>query len=100
MNEKKLGVLVILKNKFIYGLLTDGDLRRELKRDENPINFKKYMTKSPYVVNVNMPESKVLEKMNEKKITSLLVVSDKDLNKRNKKIVGIIHIHSLLKKGF
>ena len=100
MNEKKLGVLVILKNKFIYGLSTDGDLRRELKRDENPINFKKYMTKSPYVVNVNMPASKVLAIMNEKKITSLLVVSDKDLNKRNKKIVGIIHIHSLLKKGF
>ena len=100
MNEKKLGVVVILKNKFIFGILTDGDLRRELKRRENPDNFQKYMTKNPYTVNVNMPASKVLAIMNEKKVTSLLVVNDKDLNKKNKKIVGIIHIHSLLKKGF
>ena len=30
MNQKKLGIVVILKNKFIKGLITDGDLRREL----------------------------------------------------------------------
>ena len=35
--------------------------------------------------------------MNEKKITSLLVVSDKDYNKKNKILKGIIHIHFLLK---
>ena len=29
MNQKKLGIVVILKNKFIKGLVTDGDLRRE-----------------------------------------------------------------------
>ena len=32
MNQKKLGIVVILKNKFIKGLITDGDLRRELKK--------------------------------------------------------------------
>ena len=31
MNEKKLGIVVIIKNKFISGLLTDGDLRRGIK---------------------------------------------------------------------
>ena len=31
MNQKKLGIVVILKNKFIKGIVTDGDLRRELK---------------------------------------------------------------------
>ena len=31
MSQKKLGIVVILKNKFIKGLVTDGDLRRELK---------------------------------------------------------------------
>ena len=34
-----------------------------------------------------------------KKITSLLVVSDKDANKRKKVLRGIIHIHFLLQKG-
>ena len=35
MNQKKLGIVVILKNKFIKGLVTDGDLRRELKNYSN-----------------------------------------------------------------
>ena len=34
-----------------------------------------------------------------KKITSLLVVPDKDLKKSNKKLKGIIHIHFLLQIG-
>ena len=57
------------------------------------------MTKSPLVVNENMPASKALAIMNEKKITSLLVVSDKDLKKTNKTLKGIIHIHFLLRNG-
>ncbi len=99
MNQKKLGIVVIIKNKFIKGMLTDGDLRRELKRISNKESLNKYMSKSPYSVNINMPASKALAIMNEKKITSLLVVSDKDLNKKNKKLLGIIHIHSLLQNG-
>ena len=43
--------------------------------------------------------TKALSIMNEKKITSLLVVSDKDYKKNNKKLKGIIHIHSLLENG-
>ena len=31
INKKKLGIVVVLKNKFIEGLVTDGDLRREIK---------------------------------------------------------------------
>ena len=100
MNQKKLGVVVILKKKFIYGLITDGDLRREIKNLNNKDNLNQYMTKNPYAVNINMPASKALSIMNEKKITSLLVVNDRDINKKNKKLVGIIHIHSLLQKGF
>ena len=57
------------------------------------------MTSNPLVVNENMPASKALGVMNEKKITSLLVVSDKDYKKSKKKLIGIIHIHFLLKSG-
>ena len=57
------------------------------------------MSKKPFVVNENMPASKALAIMNDKKITSLLVVSDKDLKKNNKSLKGIIHIHFLLKNG-
>ena len=41
------------------------------------------MTKNPFVVNENMPAAKALAIMNEKK-TSLLVVSDKDANRKYK----------------
>ena len=99
MNQKKLGIVVILKKKFIKGLVTDGDLRRELKNYTNNKNLNKFMTKGPLVVNENMPASKALAIMNEKKITSLLVVSDTDFIKSNKVLKGIIHIHFLLKNG-
>ena len=46
-----------------------------------------------------MPATKALGLMSEKKITSLLVVSDRDINKKNKILKGIIHIHFLLKDG-
>ena len=99
MNMKKLGIVVITKNKFIKGLVTDGDLRRELKNYNANKNLNKFMTKTPFVVNENMPSSKALAIMNEKKITSLLVVSDKDYKKKNKLLKGIIHIHFLLQGG-
>ena len=99
MNKKKLGIVVICKNKFIKGIVTDGDLRRELKNFSKNEKLDKYMTVNPFVVNENMPASKALAIMNDKKITSLLVVSDKDLSKKNKVLKGIIHIHFLLQNG-
>ncbi len=99
MNQKKLGIVVILKNRFIKGLVTDGDLRREIKGYSNKENLNKFMTKSPLVVNENMPASKALSIMSEKKITSLLVVSDKDFQRTNKVLKGVIHIHFLLRNG-
>ena len=57
------------------------------------------MSKNPLVVGENMPAAKALSFCNEKKITSLLVVSENDLKKKNKKLRGIIHIHFLLQNG-
>ena len=99
MNKKKLGTVVITSKQYIKGLLTDGDLRRGIKSFSNNQNLLEIMTQRPLVVNENMPASKALGLMNEKKITSLLVVSDKDYKKNNKKLKGIIHIHSLLENG-
>jgi|TARA_B100001059_G_C17743797_1_gene533147 arabinose-5-phosphate isomerase len=99
MNQKKLGIVVIQKNKFIKGIVTDGDLRRELKNYSANEKLDKFMTKDPLVVNENMLASKALAIMNEKKITSLLVVADKNYKKQNKILKGIIHIHFLLQSG-
>ena len=99
MSNKNLGIVVILKKNFIKGILTDGDVRRELKNNSIKKSLNKFISSYPLVVNESMPASKALAICSEKKITSLLVVSDKDLKKKNKKLIGIIHIHFLLQNG-
>jgi len=100
MNKKKLGIIVVLKNNYIQGLVTDGDIRREIKSFSKNKNLQKFMTKKPLFVSEDIPASKALAIMNEKKITSLLVVSEKDSKKKSKiKLKGIIHIHFLLQHG-
>ena len=99
MNQKKLGIIVITKKKFIKGLITDGDLRRKLNISSQKKSLVDIVRSNPLVISENTPASKALGLMAEKKITSLLVVSDKDKNKKNKKLKGIIHIHFLLQNG-
>ena len=59
MSKKKLGIVVLLKNKFIAGLVTDGDLRRELNKMNGREKLDKFMTINPMIVNENMPASKL-----------------------------------------
>ena len=99
INKKKLGIVVIQKGKYIEGLVTDGDLRREFSTAYKNDSLIKFTRKKPLVVNESMPATKALAIMNEKKITSLLVVSEKDLLRKNKVLKGIIHIHFLLQNG-
>jgi len=99
MNKKKLGIVVVTKKKFISGLLTDGDLRRELKNFPSKNKLSELVKKNPFLISENTPASKALAIMSEKKITSLLVVSEIDIKKQNKILKGIIHIHSLLQNG-
>jgi arabinose-5-phosphate isomerase len=100
INQKKLGIVVLLKNKYIAGLVTDGDLRREIKFLSRKSDLQRFMKKKPLIVNESMPATKALAIMNEKKITSLLVALDKDFKKKNNiKLKGIIHIHFLLQYG-
>ena len=99
MSKKKLGIVVITKNKFIKGLITDGDIRRVLNNTSDEKKLDKISRGYPLIINENMSASKALGFMSEKKITSLLVVSDKDKYKKNKTLRGIIHIHFLLGIG-
>lgn len=96
MSQKKLGIVVITKNKYIKGIITDGDLRRVLNKSTKEKSLDKITRNYPLTINESMSASKALGLMSERKITSLLVVSDKDKNKKNKKLKGIIHIHFLL----
>ena len=99
INLKKLGMVVVLRKNYVAGIITDGDLRRELKYFAKSRKLEKVMTKKPFSVSQNTPASKALSIMNEKKITSLIVTSNKKGKKSLQQLIGIIHIHSLLKYG-
>ncbi|MAJ23339.1 MAG: hypothetical protein CBC24_06015 [Candidatus Pelagibacter sp. TMED64] len=102
MSKKKLGCLVVKDNKKkVVGLITDGDLRRKNKNNLLQKKVKDIMTINPKYINESMLAVKALDIMNKKKITSLLVSSDKDHKNKNKKfkIKGLLHIHALLQQG-
>ena len=101
IDQKKLGLVVVMEKNQVKGILTDGDARRGIKYYSKHDHLKKFMTANPLFVSESIPASKALSLMNEKKITSLLVSSELDYNKAKstKKIKGIVHIHSLLQYG-
>ena len=97
MNKKKLGI-VCVKNKSSILLISDGDLRRH----SNNLYKKKIMqvaTKNPNWVAETDTALLAINKMNALGITSLLVARKKDLKKKIKKLVGVIHLHAALSRG-
>jgi arabinose-5-phosphate isomerase len=101
IDKKKLGLVVVVEKNQVRGILTDGDARRGIKYYSKNDHLKKFMTPKPLFISETASASKALSVMNEKKITSLLVTSEQDFNKNkiNKKLRGIVHIHSLLQYG-
>ena len=94
MTRKSLGCLgVINENNNLIGIITDGDLRRNM--NENLIKKKasEIMTKKPTTIKKLTLASEAIRIMNEKKITSLFVCN-------KKKPIGIVHIHDLIRIGY
>ena len=96
LSKKNLGVLIVRnKIKKTIGVITDGDLKRAIERNNNikDIKLKKIMTKNPISIEQNELAAKALSLMtSKKKITSLCVYK----NKKKNKTVGLIHIHNIL----
>tara|TARA_A100001015_G_scaffold281105_1_gene344045 strand:+ start:307 stop:1284 length:978 start_codon:yes stop_codon:yes gene_type:complete len=99
ITKYKLGLAIVMKKNVVAGILTDGDARRSLRYNLKSQNIKKIMTSNPVFISENSSASKALAIMNKKKITSLLVTSERNLNIKNKKLRGIVHIHSILQFG-
>ncbi|QSZ40787.1 KpsF/GutQ family sugar-phosphate isomerase [Sulfurimonas aquatica] len=97
ISEGRLGTaLIVDENDKLIGLLSDGDVRRALLSENFSLedNALMYATLDPMSCeNENMLASDALVLIEEKKI-QLLVVTDE-----NKKIKGVLHIHTLIEKG-
>lgn len=94
ITEKSMGCAVITDgdNKLI-GIITDGDLRRHINDDDF---YKKtasdIMTADPMSISEDKLAPEALYIMNDHSITALPVTG-------NDKLIGIIHIHDILKAG-
>jgi len=98
MNKKRLGLVCCKERNGKINILTDGDLRRNANNlYKKPIL--KIASKNPNWVSDSSTALSAIEVMNSKKITSLLVAQSKDINKKIKKVVGIIHLHHCLSRG-
>ena len=88
ISEGRLGLVVIVENKQIKGIVTDGDLRRALVKqiDMNQANIAEIMTESPITISADTMLVDAESLMLEKKIKAL-IVTDKDNH-----IAGILEI--------
>jgi len=92
MSRKKLGVTAVVEGERLVGIVSDGDLRRLLeKRGKNVMDLTagEAMTRSPKTISGGEFAATALALMEEKKITSLMVVD------RSGKLEGIVHLHDL-----
>ena len=98
LNKKKLGLLIVRnKNKNLTGILVDGEIRRFSQKnlDFKSLLVKSVMTKKPITIDRNELAAKALSVMNNKKITSLIVVN----KKRPLKTIGVVHVHTILQSN-
>ena len=94
MTAKGLGMTAIMDGDQLKGIFTDGDLRRcfEQGKDLQSTYVRDVMTAGGVCVPQDMLAAEALTLMEEKKINALLVTD-------NKKLVGALNMHDLLRSG-
>ncbi len=83
---------VVSKKNELIGIITDGDIRRNMNPELLDKNVKEIMTKKPKTLSPDTLISKALKIMNEESITNIFIT-------KQKKPIGIIHMHDILKKN-
>ena len=93
MSAKGFGCVAVTEpNGKLAGVITDGDLRRNMRTDLLQAKVDAVMTVSPKIVRPDQLASEALQLLNASKITALIVVeADRP--------VGIVHFHDLLRAG-
>jgi len=92
MSRKKLGITAVVEGERLVGIVSDGDLRRLLEKrgkDVLDLTAGDAMTKDPKTITPGEFAATALALMEEKKITSLMVVDGRG------KLEGIVHLHDL-----
>jgi arabinose-5-phosphate isomerase len=92
MSSKTLGMTTVVDNGILAGVISDGDLRRLLERrgkDILDLTAGECMTGSPKTISPQELAAAALQIMEQKKITSLVVVDSAG------RVEGVLHLHDL-----
>jgi arabinose-5-phosphate isomerase len=92
MSRKSLGMTTVTDERgILLGVISDGDLRRLLQISPDPLKLSaiQVMNKNPKTILGNELATVALLKMEELKITSLVVVDQERV------VAGVIHLHDL-----
>ena len=93
MSAKGFGcVAVTAEDGALLGIITDGDIRRQIGSDLLSMTADQVMTKSPKTARPETLVASALQTINASAITALMVVEDK-------RPVGLVHLHDLLRIG-
>jgi arabinose-5-phosphate isomerase len=96
MTQKKLGMTTIINEAGeLKGIFTDGDVRRAFDNhaDLQKTNIRDVMSRNPKTITKDMLAAEALTIMETYKITSLVVINNKQ------QPIGILHIHDILRAG-
>ncbi len=96
MSEGRLGSVIITENDKVVALLSDGDLRRALMKDNFSMDCRveDVATLNPKVLkDENLLASDALKIIEDYKIQLLIVTNKED------KLIGVLHIHDLIEAG-
>ena len=96
MDRGNKGFVLITDGKnSLQGILTDGDLRRLVRKgkDLRDKTIDDVMTLSPKTIEENASLARTIEYMQKEEITTLAVVSG------NNRLTGYIHLHDILGRG-
>jgi len=92
MSRKKLGVTAVVEGDRLLGVISDGDLRRLLEqrgKDTLDLTAQECMTRTPKLIGPQEFAATALARMEEMKITSLMVVDG------DRRLRGVVHLHDL-----
>ena len=93
ISRTKMGIAVVVENDAIIGVVTDGDIRRTMQRDQEhffELAVKDLMNSNPKVINEEAKLSQAEELMRKHNIKSLIVVDE------NNRLVGVIDAFSCI----
>jgi arabinose-5-phosphate isomerase len=94
MTQKSLGCTgVVVSGEKLIGVITDGDLRRHMNDKLLKKTAREIMHSNPLTIRKNALAEEAVAIMNQHKVTSLFIVTNKGICE------GIIHIHDCLRAG-